>query len=93
MLGHRRDDLGRGRWLDDFVYVSLDLGIGGAIVSQGRIMHGVAGAAGEFGHMTIDPQGDLCRCGNRGCWELYASFKGGATMASKRLTARWGSPT
>ena len=71
--------------IDDFVYVSLDLGIGGAIVSQGRIMHGVAGAAGEFGHMTIDPKGDLCRCGNRGCWELYASFKGGATMASKRF--------
>jgi predicted NBD/HSP70 family sugar kinase len=71
--------------LDDFVYVSLDLGIGGAIVSQGRIMHGIAGAAGEFGHMTIDPQGDLCRCGNRGCWELYASFKGAATMASKRF--------
>jgi predicted NBD/HSP70 family sugar kinase len=71
--------------VDDFVYVSIDLGIGGAIVNQGRIMHGVAGAAGEFGHMTIDPKGDLCRCGNRGCWELYASFKGAATMASKRF--------
>ena len=71
--------------VDDFVYVLLDLGIGGAIVSQGRILHGVAGAAGEFGHMTIDPKGDLCRCGNRGCWELYAGFKGAATMASKRF--------
>ena len=71
--------------IDDFVYVLLDLGIGGAIVDQGRIMHGVAGAAGEFGHMTIDPKGDLCRCGNRGCWELYAGFKGAATMASKRF--------
>ena len=71
--------------VDDFVYVLLDLGIGGAIVNQGRILHGVAGAAGEFGHMTIDPKGDLCRCGNRGCWELYAGFKGAATMASKRF--------
>ena len=53
--------------IDDFVYVLLDLGIGGAIVNQGRILHGVAGAAGEFGHMTIDPKGELCRCGNRGC--------------------------
>jgi predicted NBD/HSP70 family sugar kinase len=69
----------------DFVYVLLDLGIGGAIVSRGRILHGVAGAAGEFGHMTIDPKGDLCRCGNRGCWELYAGFKSAATMASKRF--------
>jgi predicted NBD/HSP70 family sugar kinase len=71
--------------VDDFVYVLLDLGIGGAIVNQGRILHGVAGAAGEFGHMTIDPNGELCRCGNRGCWELYAGFKGAATMASKRF--------
>jgi predicted NBD/HSP70 family sugar kinase len=76
--------------IEDFVYVSLDLGIGGAIVNQGHIIHGVAGAAGEFGHMTIDPKGDLCRCGNRGCWELYASFKNGATMASKRFARPMG---
>ena len=59
---------------NDFVLCKIDLGIGGAIVSGGRIVTGVAGGAGEFGHMTIDPDGDLCRCGNRGCLELYASF-------------------
>ncbi|MER8773843.1 ROK family protein [Mesorhizobium sp. M0563] len=37
-------------------------------------MSGIAGGAGEFGHISIDPGGDLCRCGNRGCLELYASF-------------------
>ena len=59
---------------DDFVLFKIDLGIGGAIVSGGRIVTGVAGGAGEFGHIAIEPNGDLCRCGNRGCLELYASF-------------------
>jgi predicted NBD/HSP70 family sugar kinase len=75
---------GAGVGHEDFVYVSIDLNIGGAIVSRGSVVQGVAGAAGEFGHMTIDPQGDLCRCGNRGCWELYASFRGPAAMAARR---------
>ncbi len=59
---------------DDFVLFKIDLGIGGAIVSGGRIVTGIAGGAGEFGHIAIEPNGDLCRCGNRGCLELYASF-------------------
>ena len=59
---------------DDFVLFKIDLGIGGAIVSGGRIVTGVAGGAGEFGHIAIEPNGDLCRCGNRGCLERYASF-------------------
>lgn len=60
---------------EDFVLFKIDLGVGGAIVQQGRVVTGVAGGAGEFGHISIDPAGDLCRCGNRGCLELYASFK------------------
>ncbi|ESY50696.1 ROK family transcriptional regulator [Mesorhizobium sp. M0761] len=59
---------------DDFVLFKIDLGVGGAIVQHGRLVTGVAGGAGEFGHISIDPGGDLCRCGNRGCLELYASF-------------------
>jgi predicted NBD/HSP70 family sugar kinase len=60
---------------EDFVLFKIDLGVGGAIVQQGRVITGIAGGAGEFGHISIDPAGDLCRCGNRGCLELYASFK------------------
>jgi len=59
---------------EDFVLFKIDKGVGGAIVHRGQVMTGVAGGAGEFGHMTIDPDGDLCRCGNRGCLEIYASF-------------------
>ncbi|ESZ18430.1 ROK family transcriptional regulator [Mesorhizobium sp. L48C026A00] len=59
---------------DDFVLFKIDLGVGGAIVQHGRLVTGIAGGAGEFGHISIDPGGDLCRCGNRGCLELYASF-------------------
>lgn len=58
----------------DFVLFKVDLGVGGAIVQQGRVVTGIAGGGGEFGHISIDPTGDLCRCGNRGCLELYASF-------------------
>ncbi|MCB1369381.1 MAG: ROK family transcriptional regulator [Rhodobacteraceae bacterium] len=59
---------------DDFVLFKIDVGLGGAIVRDGTVLTGIAGGAGEFGHVSIDPQGPLCRCGNRGCLELYAGF-------------------
>lgn len=58
---------------DDFVLLKLDAVVGGAIVSGGRVLSGSGGGAGEFGHMLVDPDGPLCRCGNRGCLELYCS--------------------
>jgi predicted NBD/HSP70 family sugar kinase len=61
--------------IDDFVYVKIDVGLGGAIVVQRRVVTGAAGAGGEFGHISIDPNGGLCRCGNRGCLELTAGFR------------------
>ncbi len=70
---------------DDFVLFKVDAGVGGAIVSGGRVMTGIAGAAGEFGHMSINPDGPLCRCGNRGCLELYASFRDNLAIASRRF--------
>ena len=57
----------------DFVFVTLDIGVGGAIVSDGRVVVGAAGGAGEFGHVSIDPHGPVCRCGNRGCLERYVA--------------------
>jgi predicted NBD/HSP70 family sugar kinase len=69
---------------EDFVLFTLDKGIGGAIVSRGHVITGIAGAAGEFGHMSIDPDGPLCRCGNRGCLEVYASIKEPLRLAAKR---------
>lgn len=69
---------------EDFVLYTVDLGVGGAIVCNGRVLRGVAGAAGEFGHISIDPEGPLCRCGNRGCLELYASFREPLALARRR---------
>jgi predicted NBD/HSP70 family sugar kinase len=68
---------------EDFVLFKIDVGVGGAIVSRGQVVTGVAGAGGEFGHMTIDPGGGLCRCGNRGCLELTASLNPAARIASE----------
>lgn len=58
----------------DFVLFKIDLGVGGAIVAGGRVVKGAAGGGGEFGHVSLDPEGELCRCGNRGCLEITASF-------------------
>ena len=65
---------GAARGCSDFVIFKMDVGVGGAIVSNGAIVNGIAGGGGEFGHVSINPEGELCRCGNRGCLELYASF-------------------
>ena len=65
---------GAARGYGDFVIFKMDVGVGGAIVINGTIVNGIAGGGGEFGHVSINPEGELCRCGNRGCLELYASF-------------------
>ena len=57
----------------DVVLVTLGTGIGGAIVIDGMPYRGRFGLAGEFGHMQVVPDGLPCDCGNRGCWEQYAS--------------------
>ena len=64
---------GAGRGARNFVYVTISTGIGGGIIIDGRIYTGALGTAGEVGHMTIDDNGPICNCGNRGCWETLAS--------------------
>jgi glucokinase-like ROK family protein len=61
--------------VDDFLYLSSGVGLGGGIVRQGRLFRGVKGMAGEIGHIIMDPDGILCGCGNRGCWETQVSQK------------------
>jgi glucokinase len=65
--------LGAGRNVDTLVGLTLGTGIGGGIVLNGEIFHGVSDVAGEIGHMTIDSTGRRCKCGNYGCLEAYAS--------------------
>jgi predicted NBD/HSP70 family sugar kinase len=56
----------------NFVLFKFDLGIGGAVVIDGAVHRGAFGNAAEFGHISLNPHGPLCRCGNRGCLETYA---------------------
>jgi len=64
--------LGAGRDASDMVYVMLSSGIGAGLVLGGRLHRGVRGTAGEIGHVLVNDQGPICRCGNRGCLETYA---------------------
>jgi predicted NBD/HSP70 family sugar kinase/transposase-like protein len=60
---------GAGRGERHVLYVKVGTGIGAGVVSDGRLLRGAAGVAGELGHVTVDPNGPMCRCGNRGCLE------------------------
>ena len=73
--------VGAGKDVDDLVLMTLGTGIGGGIVSGGRVLHGAVGMAGELGHMTVIPNGNPCGCGNRGCLEKHASATAIAGMA------------
>jgi predicted NBD/HSP70 family sugar kinase len=57
----------------DLIYLSIGAGIGAGMILSGNIFRGIQGYAGEVGHTTIERDGKLCTCGNRGCWEMYAS--------------------
>jgi glucokinase len=64
---------GAARGHDDVLVVTLGTGIGGGIVSGGRLLRGRHGFAGEIGHLVVVADGRTCACGRRGCWEQYAS--------------------
>lgn len=65
---------GRGRRYDNFFYLGITNGIGSGIVSGGRLYQDSSGFVGEIGHMSIDYNGPVCSCGNRGCLEVYANM-------------------
>ena len=67
---HRR---GAAEGAAHVVLATLGTGIGGGLVSEGRLVRGAHGFAGEIGHMVVDPEGTVCGCGRRGCWETVAS--------------------
>lgn len=68
---------------DNFALFTMNDGVGGAIMVDGRILTGRAGGCGEIGHISLDPEGELCRCGNRGCLELTAGFSGALRELSR----------
>jgi len=77
--------LGAGRGVDNMAMVTLGTGIGGAMILNGEIYYGMNGMAGEFGHVTIEPEGVPCGCGNRGCAERYASATAVVRMAREAI--------
>ena len=79
---------GAGKNEDDFISIFVGTGIGGGIVSQGKMLVGHSHTAGEIGHITIDLHGDICTCGNRGCFETLASGWGIAYQAKKLLNSK-----
>ena len=64
---------GAGKGARSIVYMTVSTGIGGGIILDGKVWHGVKDAAGEIGHITVCPDGPLCGCGNRGCLEAMSS--------------------
>ncbi|NWG75471.1 MAG: ROK family protein [Rubrivivax sp.] len=67
---------GAARGMRDFIVITLGTGLGSGIVSNGELVYGADGFAGEIGHTTVDPKGRQCGCGKRGCLETYCSATG-----------------
>ncbi len=77
--------LGAARDVENMAMVTLGTGIGGAIILNGKIFYGMNGMAGEFGHVTVEPDGVPCGCGNHGCAERYASATAVVRMAREAI--------
>lgn len=86
VLAERR--FGAARGSGDVVYLRLSSGIGAGIICGGRMLLGYNGVAGELGHVSVEPHGAVCRCGNRGCLETVAS----PTAIAALLARSWGRP-
>lgn len=78
---------GIGRGTLHFICVTLGTGIGGGFVLDGRPYRGAHGGAAEIGHMIVDPDGPMCGCGRRGCWEQFASGLALERMAIEELSS------
>jgi glucokinase-like ROK family protein len=78
--------LGAMKKVNDFIYVNTGIGLGGGIITDGKLFRGWNGYAGEIGHMTIDPNGEPCMCGKRGCWETLV----GSRVAVQNYKTRTG---
>lgn len=76
---------GAGRGSRNLFYITIGAGIGGALIIDGKLWLGASGFAGEVGHITIDPEGNECTCGNVGCLETYASAPNIVRRTHERL--------
>lgn len=79
--------VGRNRKIQNLAIITLGTGIGGGVIHRGTIYHGSHGFATELGHMIVVPGGEKCGCGQRGCFEMYASARNVGVRATKALNA------
>ncbi len=82
---------GAARGFNEVLYLSAGAGLGGGLVHSGQVFSGVTGFGSEFGHMTMDPDGEICNCGNRGCWETQVNQR--ALFSYLRRSAGQGNET
>lgn len=82
-LGEKQ--FGAGKKVQNLIYMTISTGIGGGIIIDGKLLHGMKWAAGEVGHMTLKPDGPICNCGNRGCLEALSSGSGIAKQAKQAV--------
>ncbi|MBE7560818.1 ROK family protein [bacterium] len=76
---------GAGRGAHSLAAFTIGTGVGGGIIVDGRVYQGFSGCAGELGHITVEPEGEMCGCGRPGCVEAYASADAIARYVSRRL--------
>jgi glucokinase len=80
--------LGGGRNHNNMLMVTLGTGVGGGVIINGKIVNGVTGSGGEIGHIHLnDNETEQCGCGNKGCFEQYASATGAVLLANRALAA------
>jgi predicted NBD/HSP70 family sugar kinase len=75
---------GAGKGIDNLIFVKIGTGIGAGIICEGSIYRGSSGCAGDIGHISVDKNGPMCRCGNKGCLEALA---GGPAIVERSLHA------
>ena len=78
---------GAGKGVDEMVFFTLGTGIGGGIITNGKLVHGFADDAAELGHIITHPGGRVCGCGQKGCAEAYASASATAARATEAVQA------
>lgn len=79
-------EFGAAKGAKNALYVTLSTGIGGGVITEGKILHGANGNAGEIGHVILDVNGPKCGCGLSGCWEAFC----GGLNVTKRMQAQFG---
>ncbi len=87
MAGLAEWQYGAGRGHNDLVYLTISTGIGGGVISNGKLLQGFRGMAAELGHITVDPNGPLCGCGHRGHIESFASGPAIARYVAEQIKA------